>query len=52
MIRFINFLRKEYLFSFIRVKSDKPFGCQFIYYTAVRSELRKVDDIIGFSTTI
>ena len=47
---FIKLLRKEYRFSFIRVKSDKPFGGPYIDF--IRSELKRVDDKIGISTTI
>ena len=33
---FIALLRKEYIFSFIKVKSDKPFGCLFLYCSKIR----------------
>ena len=35
MNRLINFLRKEYIFSFIRVESDKSFGCPFIDFSKI-----------------
>ena len=36
MNRFINLLRKKGRFSFIRVKTDKPFGCQLMYCNEIR----------------